>query len=243
MDDKSAHDPDAGTESGQETSGGPAPTGRVRYSRRRFLYLLGGLAAGFAGVAGVFRWLSRGGGAGLPGLGGGVREMGGSFPVLSVEDAPDIPAAQWIVTVDGLVEEPLQLDQAAWAALPHVDETADFNCVEGWSVDNVHWGGVAPRALLDQARVKPDGKFITFHAEGGTYVDDLSLDQALDPQTLLADALGGAPLPREHGGPVRLVIPTQLGYKSVKWVTRLEVTDKPVDGYWEQRGYPRDAPV
>ena len=74
-------------------------------------------------------------------------------------------------------------------------------------------------------------------------MDSLSLEQALEPTTLLADALDGVPLPADHGGPIRLVIPTQLGYKNVKWVVRLEITDKPAEGYWEQRGYPRNAPV
>jgi DMSO/TMAO reductase YedYZ molybdopterin-dependent catalytic subunit len=55
--------------------------------------------------------------------------------------------------------------------------------------------------------------------------------------------LDGRALPADHGGPVRLAVPKQLGYKSVKWVTRIEVTDRPVDGYWEQRGYPANAPV
>lgn len=214
------------------------PGGKVRYSRRWFLVLAGSFVAGLIGVVELFRWLAGGGSSG-----GGVRKMNGPFPVLNVEKVPDIPAAQWTVTVDGLVEEPQHVDHIAWAALPHVEETVDFHCVEGWSVDDVHWGGVAPGALLDRARVKPEGKFITFHAQGGTYVDSLSLEQAREPQTLLADVLNGAPLPADHGGPVRLVIPTQLGYKNVKWVTRLEVTAKPVEGYWEKRGYPRDAPV
>ncbi len=64
-----------------------------------------------------------------------------------------------------------------------------------------------------------------------------------DPQTMLADALGGQPLPHEHGGPLRLVVPVQLGYKNVKWVSRLEVTDEQRAGYWESYGYPEDAPV
>ena len=219
----------------------PAPESRhgpVRYSRRWFLVLAAGFIAGAAGVVQLFRWLA-GGGA----VGGGSRDMTSDFPTLNVEDTPHVPASAWVVEVDGLVEQPLRVDHVAWAALPHVDETGDFHCVEGWSVDNLRWGGVAPRTLLDRAGVKPDGRFIAFHASGGTYVDSLSLEQALEPTTLLADALDGAPLPADHGGPVRLVIPTQLGYKNVKWVIRLEVTDKPVEGYWEQRGYPRDAPV
>jgi DMSO/TMAO reductase YedYZ molybdopterin-dependent catalytic subunit len=215
---------------------------RVRYSRRWFLVLAGGFVAAAAGVVQLFRWLAGGDGNG-PSGGGGTRDMTGDFPVLSVEQPPDVPASQWVVVIDGLVERPLRLDPAAWGALAHVDVTADFHCVEGWSVDDVRWRGVSPRTLLDRAGARPEGTHITFHAHGGTYVDSLSVEQALEATTLLADALDGKPLPADHGGPVRLVIPTQQGYKSVKWVERLEITDRSVEGYWEQRGYPVDAPV
>jgi len=60
---------------------------------------------------------------------------------------------------------------------------------------------------------------------------------------LLADTLDGAPLPDDHGGALRLVVPAQMGYKSVKWVTRIELVDRLAKGYWEQRGYPVEAPI
>ena len=122
-------------------------------------------------------------------------------------------------------------------------ETADFHCVEGWSVDDVRWGGVAPAVLLDQAGVKPEAKYAVFHAHGGVYLSTLPLDLVRDSQSLLADSLSGAPLPPKHGGPLRLVVPKQLGYKSVKWVERIELTSQVKTGYWEGNGYPEDAPV
>ena len=140
------------------------------------------------------------------------------------------------------MDKPLTLDAAAWQALPRFDETVDFHCVEGWSVSAVKWGGVTPATILKQAQARPEGAYLVFHAYTGEYVDSLPIDLALDPQTVLADTMDGAPLPAKHGGPLRLVVPKQLGYKSVKWVTRIEVTDKPVQGYWEQRGYPSNAP-
>ncbi len=97
--------------------------------------------------------------------------------------------------------------------------------------------------VLKLAKPQAGAGFVTFHAYGGTYVDSLPLDQAQAPETLLADTVDGAPLPRAHGGPLRLVIPSQLGYKNVKWVVRLEVTASQAQGYWEARGYPPDAPV
>ncbi len=165
------------------------------------------------------------------------------FPSLHVEDVPHVSPDKWVVTVDGLVDKPLRLDHAAWAALARHTETADFHCVEGWSVDRLHWGGVAPRTILDLAGLKPGASHVNFHALGGTYADSLPLSLVDDPQTVLADTLDGQPLPDDHGGPLRLVVPRQLGYKNVKWVVRLEVTDHSVEGYWEHYGYPMDAPV
>ena len=148
-----------------------------------------------------------------------------------------------MVTVDGLVDKPLRLDHAAWSALTRRNETADFHCVEGWTVDRLRWGGVAPRTILDMAGIQPAATHVNFHAHGGNYADSLPLSLVDDAQTVLADTLDEQPLPDTHGGPLRLVVPKQLGYKNVKWVVRLEVTDHEVTGYWEQNGYPMDAPA
>ena len=215
----------------------------LRVTRRRFLIGFGALLAGFAGFFVVVEALFRGGGgARRASASGGVPGVT-SFPTLEVEPVPHVPAEQWVVTVDGLVDKPLRLDHAAWSALPRRSETADFHCVEGWSVDRLRWGGVAPRTLLDMAGIQPAATYVNFHAESGSYADSLPLSLVDDAQTVLADTLDEQPLPDAHGGPLRLVVPKQLGYKNVKWVVRLEVTDHPVTGYWEQNGYPMDAPA
>jgi DMSO/TMAO reductase YedYZ molybdopterin-dependent catalytic subunit len=162
---------------------------------------------------------------------------------LNVEPVPAVAPADWVLEVGGMVDNPLRLDHAAWRALPRANETKDFHCVEGWSVSGVRWGGVALGTVLAKAGVKAGAKAVVFHAHGGTYSDDLALKEARDPSVLLADTLDEAPLPADHGGPLRLVVPTQLGYKNVKWVQRIEVTDHRMRGYWEQRGYPAEAPV
>ena len=220
----------------------PAPADpearRLRVTRRRFLIGFGALLAGFAGVA----LLRGGGGARRASASGGIPGIA-SFPALNVEQVPHVSPEQWVVTVDGLVDKPLRLDHAAWSALARRRETADFHCVEGWTVDRLRWGGVAPRTILDLAGLQPSATHVNFHALGGTYADSLPLSLVDDAQTVLADTLDEQPLPDAHGGPLRLVVPKQLGYKSVKWVVRLEVTDHPVTGYWEHNGYPMDAPV
>ena len=227
-----------------EESHPDAPSRRsgLRYSRKWFLVLAGSFIAGVLGILEVFRRVAGSGGAG-GGLTGSIDDMFGPFPVRSIEDVPGKTLSEWTIQVDGLVEKPLKVDAATWGSLERLDETVDFHCVEGWTVDDVKWAGVAPTVLLERARVRPEGAYVNFHAFGGEYIDSLPLSLVIDPKTMLADTLNGEPLPAKHGGPVRLVVPAQLGYKSVKWVTRLEVTDKPARGYWEQRGYPMSAPI
>jgi len=166
------------------------------------------------------------------------------FPVRSAESAPPASALdRWTIEVGGLVARPLKLTVADLATLPRVGMTRDFHCVEGWSVDRVRWAGVRLAEVLDRAQPQAAAGFVTFHTFGGLYVDSLTMAEGRDPSVLLADSLDGAPLPREHGGPVRLVVPAQLGYKNVKWVTRVELTDHRDVGYWEQHGYPVEAPI
>jgi len=223
-----------------DQGGRGAESGAVRFTRKWFVVAAGALVAGLVGLAEVLR---RSGG-GIKGAVAAPESLFGSFPVRSVERQPPTAAPEeWVVTVDGLVETPQTIDHATWLGLERLDQTVDFHCVEGWSVDDVRWGGVAPSVLLDRVGVLPQATHVTFYAAGGVYKDGLPLDLVRDPQTVLADRLNDEPLPPGHGGPLRLVVPDQLGYKSVKWVERIEVTDEPIEGYWEHRGYPLDAPV
>jgi sulfoxide reductase catalytic subunit YedY len=224
-----------------QTNRSDKPT--VRFSRRWFLLAGAGVVAALFGLSRL-----GGGGKGSPSPTssptGRVPDFSGNFPVLYVErSVPDVPPTRWTIEVTGLVEQPLTVDHQRWTTLPRVTHTKDFHCVEGWSVDKLGWGGVRVSEVLAVARPKPEGKFVMFAAYGGTYTDDLTMAEALGSDTLLADTLDGAPLAPEHGGPVRLVIPSQLGYKNVKWVAKLEVTAGRHRGYWEQRGYPVEAPI
>jgi len=233
-------------ESAPDGESGPddqEPRTSLRYTRKRVLILGGAFLAGLVGVVAGLRALGGSAGSVASSVGGAVKDRFGPFPVRSADRVPEMPLSAWTVKVDGLVDAPFTVDYATWKGLARTDETVDFHCVEGWSVDDVHWGGVAPGVLLDRAGVKPEAKYVVVHAESGVYLSTLPLELMTHPTTLLADTLAGEPLPHDHGGPLRLVVPVQLGYKNVKWVSRLEVTDKPRAGYWESRGYPEDAPV
>lgn len=149
----------------------------------------------------------------------------------------------WQLTVDGLVEAPLQLSFAELTLLARLDATVDFHCVTGWSVFDVPWNGVHLSTLFEAVRPRTAATHVTFHTQGGVYNESLPLDVALEEHTLLAYGVAGATLPLPHGFPTRLVVPRLFGYKSAKYVERIELTDSPFSAYWEARGYSYEAEV
>jgi DMSO/TMAO reductase YedYZ molybdopterin-dependent catalytic subunit len=154
---------------------------------------------------------------------------------------PGFDPTTWRLEVGGLVEKPLSLDLAALRALPRAQQTSDFHCVTGWSVDDVHWGGVRIADVLAEARPAAGAHGLRFVSSEIPYDDYLTMKQALLPDVMLAYEMERAPLSRAHGAPLRLVMPRMYGYKGVKWLNRIEVVPRAADGYWEQRGYDRDA--
>ena len=154
---------------------------------------------------------------------------------------PTFDPASWKLEVGGIVEQPLTLSYGELRALPRTTEVRDFHCVTGWSVPNVRWTGVRLRDLFDRVRPKLGARGVRFESAEIPYVDYLTYDQASLSDVLLAYEMDGKPLAREHGAPVRLVMPEMYGYKSVKWVSRVDLVDDAYDGYWEQLGYDRDA--
>ena len=147
----------------------------------------------------------------------------------------------WRLRIDGLVERPVTLSYEQLRALPRVEQVSDFHCVTGWSVNHVRWAGVRFQDLLALARPTPGGHALAFASAEQPYVDSLTLAQAYLKDAMLAYEMDGKPLSRAHGAPTRVVIPDMYGYKNVKWVERITVTARPLDGYWEVRGYDRNA--
>jgi DMSO/TMAO reductase YedYZ molybdopterin-dependent catalytic subunit len=155
---------------------------------------------------------------------------------------PRFDPASWRLRIDGLVHHPVDLTYAQLTgALAQAHQTTDFHCVTGWSVDDVGWSGVRFADLLAAARPLPAARAVQFTSAEVPYVDTLTLEQALVPDAMLAHSMDGKPLTRAHGAPARLVMPRMYGYKGVKWVRRITLTDGVRDGFWEQRGYDRDA--
>jgi DMSO/TMAO reductase YedYZ molybdopterin-dependent catalytic subunit len=154
---------------------------------------------------------------------------------------PTFDARTWRLGIEGLVDAPQSLSYADLKSLPRAEQVSTFHCVTGWSVENVHWAGVRFSDLLAAARPRANGSVLEFVSAEQPYVDTLTLEQADLHDAMLAYEMNGAPLPREHGAPVRVVIPEMYGYKNTKWVQRIVVTDQVAPGYWEQRGYDVDA--
>jgi DMSO/TMAO reductase YedYZ molybdopterin-dependent catalytic subunit len=167
---------------------------------------------------------------------------GGGWRIYTV--APTMPRfdpATWKLEIGGLVDKPMTLSYYELRALPRTSQIRNFHCVTGWSVSNVHWTGVRLSHLLDRVSPQFSAQGVQFTSAEIPYVDSLTLEQAKLHDVLLAYEMNGKPLPREHGAPVRLVIPEMYGYKNVKWVSRIDLVTQPQDGYWEQLGYDRDA--
>ena len=154
---------------------------------------------------------------------------------------PTFDRATWRLRIDGLVARPLSLTYAQLLALPRAEQTSDFVCVTGWSVDDVRWGGVRFADLLAAARPLRAARALRFESAEQPYEDSLTIEQATAADAMLAAFMDGEPLERKHGAPARVVMPRMYGYKGVKWVRRIVVTDRVADGYWQQRGYDRDA--
>jgi|SRR5687767_4190515 len=154
---------------------------------------------------------------------------------------PKRTAAQYRLRVTGLVERELTLTLDDLRALPPTGMTRDFQCVTGWRVPDVPWLGVRLDELLDQAGVRPEATAVRFHSFDGVYAESLTLEQARRPDVLVAYEMLGAPVTREHGGPVRLYVAPMYGYKSLKWLEEIVLTAEVEEGYWERRGYDTDA--
>lgn len=151
------------------------------------------------------------------------------------------------LVVDGLADRPQAFSLAALRAFPLLTQTTRHDCVEGWSAIG-KWRGVRLADVLAAARPKAAARFAIFSCydsddQGSPYYESLDLVQAAHPQTVLALDLNDAPLDPDHGAPVRLRIPTQLGYKSAKWVYRIQLAStfarlgSGKGGYWEDQGY------
>ena len=155
----------------------------------------------------------------------------------SIRGPQHVNASTYTLTVDGLVENRAEYSyDGLIERFPHYRKVVTLSCVEGWDV-TILWEGILVRDLLEEAGVRPGANTVIFYAEDG-YSSSLPLAYIEDEDILLAYAMNNVTLPADRGFPFQLVAEDRWGYKWVKWVTRIEVSDDAdYRGYWENRGY------
>ena len=158
------------------------------------------------------------------------------FPVLTFGATPNIDLDTWEFKVWGLVEREVTLDWDRFLGLPGTTVEAPFHCVTQWSRMRNRWEGVAFAEILKLVYPKPEATHVMVHCFGG-YSTNLPLALVREDDVLFAHTHDGQTLTREHGYPLRLVVPKRYGWKSAKWVNGVELLSEDRPGFWEARGY------
>ncbi len=159
-----------------------------------------------------------------------------NWPVLDLGQQPIISIDSWKLEVRGLVEIPLDLNWAAFQALEQSAMVSDIHCVTTWSRYDNKWKGVSTRDLLDLAMPKAEAGYVMLTSYDG-YTTNLPLSDFAAEDAILATAWEGLPLTRDHGGPMRLVVPHLYFWKSAKWLRRIDLLPADKAGFWEKNGY------
>jgi DMSO/TMAO reductase YedYZ molybdopterin-dependent catalytic subunit len=156
------------------------------------------------------------------------------WPVLTAGPTPDVSTDEWSFRIDGMVAEPKEWSWEEFHKLPIETITKDIHCVTKWSKFDADFGGVSMDVLLEQA--EPLDAYAVFYAYGG-YTTNLPIEEISDGKAWVVTEYEGEPLAREHGGPVRAVVPKLYFWKSAKWIRRIELIAGDRRGFWEERGY------
>jgi DMSO/TMAO reductase YedYZ molybdopterin-dependent catalytic subunit len=168
--------------------------------------------------------------------------LGNTFRYYSVTGGVDRRSARdYRLAVTGLVDRPGRHTLADLQAMPQTELVRDFQCVTGWRVPEVPWAGVRLAHLLDLAGPALGATAVRLTSFDGTYTESLTLEQARRDDVLVALRMLDGPVTHDHGGPVRLYVAPMYGYKSIKWLSGIELTRDVVPGYWEDRGYSVDG--
>lgn len=148
---------------------------------------------------------------------------------------PDIDLTDWSIVVDGMVKKEGSYTLEEIKAFPKREMNTRHCCVEGWSMIP-RWAGTPMKDFLRAVGADPGARYLSVQS-ADDYYTSYDMASALHPQTLLCYEAYGKPLTVPHGAPVRIVMPTKLGYKSAKWITKMTITNEKPGGYWEDQGY------
>lgn len=176
---------------------------------------------------------------GMPKLPPGQTEAT-NWPVLDLGMQPQVERKDWRLEVYGACQNPVTLSFDALLELEQVNDTSDFHCVTTWSLMDLDWKGVRVADVLALSEPSAEARHLMCHGYDG-YTTNVSLEEALKPDVLIAYQVNGAPLPRPHGGPVRMITPQLYAWKGTKWIKALELLTEDQLGFWEERGYSNTA--
>ncbi len=166
----------------------------------------------------------------------GQYDVGSDWPVLTAEVTPHLDPQKWTMRVDGLVAHEQTWTWDEMHALPASEYAGDIHCVTTWSKLATRFGGVSVDVLLDAAGPEPSATHVLVTSTTG-YTTNMPLADVRNGQAWVVWTHDGTALPREHGGPVRLLVPHLYFWKSAKWVTRITLLDRDSPGFWERNGY------
>lgn len=158
------------------------------------------------------------------------------FPILHEGEVPEYDLTSWTLRLGGALNQACQLSYDDLLRLPQTEVRCDIHCVTRWSKFDTTWRGVHLRDLLQAFELQPQGGFVMAHADSD-YQANISLEDLLHPDSLLALEYDGKPLTPQHGWPVRLLIAGRYFWKSAKWLRRLEFTTSEAPGFWERNGF------
>lgn len=157
------------------------------------------------------------------------------FPVLTYGSTPEINQEEWQFRIGGLAQDK-DLSWDDFMQMPQHNFTADFHCVTRWSKLDVQWTGVKVTDFMKFVKFDTQPTWVMAHCYGG-YTTNIPMEDFLREENFFAHTLFGEPLPPDHGGPMRLVIPHLYAWKSAKWINGLEFLAKEEAGFWERNGY------
>lgn len=162
------------------------------------------------------------------------------FPILHEGEVPHYDMSEWTLKVFGEVEEERTFSYEDIMSMPTVTVNTDIHCVTRWSKFDTVWEGVLFRDFLAGLKIKPDAKYVMFHADPD-YDTNVPIEDLLKDDVLLAYRFNGEPLTDKHGWPLRTVVPHRYFWKSAKWLRGIEFMKEDRPGFWERNGFHNEA--
>jgi len=158
------------------------------------------------------------------------------FPVMTAGTPTITQKEEWSFSLEGLLARPMSFDWGEFNALPQQEFTTDIHCVTRWSKLDTKWRGVSLDHLWELAEPATEARYVSAFSDGG-YEANLRLEDLRGGKAWVVTEYEGAPLPEQHGGPARLIVPALYFWKSAKWLRGLRLSQYDEKGFWEKLGY------